>query len=77
MFTVGLCLSIVIEVTVAVSVTCGTGGDGGIRAEQVMPANPPTVMGPGVYALVDGVGATVEAYWLPPEMRAECFGQVA
>ena len=42
-----------------------------------MPANPPTAMGPGVYALVDGVGATVEADWLPPEARVERFGQVA
>ena len=42
-----------------------------------MPANPPTVMGPGVYALVDGVGATVEVDWLPPEVRAERFGWVA
>ena len=76
-FTVGSRPSIVLEITVAVSVTCGVGGDGGIGAERVMPANPPTVMGPGVYALVDGIGATVEADWLPPEARAERFRRVA
>ena len=76
-FTVGLHPSIVLEVTVVVSVTCRAGRSGGIRGDQVMPANPPTVMGPGVYALLDGVGATVEADWLPPEVRVEHFRWVA
>lgn len=75
--TVGSRPSIVLEITVAVSVTCGAGGSGGIGDDRVMPANPPTVMGPGVFALLDGVGATVEADWLPPEVRAERFGRVA
>ena len=45
-FTVGLHLSIVLEVTVVVAVTCGAGRSGGIGGDWVMPANPPTVMGP-------------------------------
>ena len=76
-FTVGSCPSIVLEVTVAVSVTCRAGGSGGIGADRVMPANPPTVMGPGVFALLDSIGATVEADSLPPEVRVERFGWVA
>lgn len=64
--TAGSRPSIVLGVTIAVSVTRGPGGDGGLRFERIMSTNQSRLMaltftGPGADALVDGMGVTVEA----------------